>query len=237
MPVQSKFPFCEINIVSDLLIFTAMMELIQQALLPVNLPYSILLVLIMCYWATVFIGVLDLDFLDFDLEADTEIDVDTDLDADGSFSGGFLANTLSFFHVGAVPFMIFFSILVLSLWTVSLIGNHYFGETFSWFALVLLIPNLILSLVVTKLLTWPFKGSYQRMNRQGISKRELVGKMCRITTAVSPGTIGQAELTFDEQNFLLKIRSQDETIAKGEQALLIEYDAEKDFFLVTPFRV
>jgi RNase P/RNase MRP subunit p29 len=218
-----------------------MTELLQQALLPANLPYSLLLLLVMLYWVTVFVGVLDLDFLDFDLDADAEIDVDTDIDVDadaeGAFSGGFLANTLAFFHVGAVPFMIFFSILVLSLWTFSLIGNHYFGEKFAWFAMALIIPNLLFSLAVTKLLTWPFKGSYQRMNRQGISKRELVGKMCRITTAVSPGTIGQAELTYDEQNFLLKIRSQEESIAKGEQALLIEYDPEKDFFLVTPFRV
>ena len=217
------------------------MELFQQALSPVNLPFTILLALVLLYWATVFIGVLDLDFLDFEVDAHADVDVDADVhvdaDADGGggFSAGWLAGVLSFFHIGAVPFMVFFSMLALSLWAFSILGNHFFGEKYAGFAALFLIPNIALSLLAAKLLTWPFKGSYQRMNRQGIAKRDLVGKMCKVTTAVSPGAIGQAELSFDEQNFLLKIRTEEETIPKGEQALIIEYDPEKDFFLVTRF--
>ncbi len=220
-----------------------MMELFQQAMLPANLPYSILLMLIMVYWLTVILGVLDLEFLDIDLdmEVDADIDVDIELDAEveadmeGGTGLGWFSSTLSFFNIGSVPFMIFASFLILSLWTVSVIANGNWGSAYRWLPLALILPNIVFSLLVTKALTWPFKGSYQKMNKQGISKRELVGKMCKVTVGVSPGQKGQAELTFDEQHFLLNIRAKDDTIGKGNQALIIEYDPEHNYFWVTPF--
>ncbi|RMG67737.1 MAG: hypothetical protein D6722_12680, partial [Bacteroidetes bacterium] len=107
-----------------------MTELYELSISPPNLPYTILLGLMVVYWLTVIIGAIDLDFLDFDVDVDTDVDVDAEVDTEvevdgeadgaGGVSGaGWFLTTASFFNLGSVPFMIFMSFLCLSLWVGS----------------------------------------------------------------------------------------------------------------------
>ena len=233
-----------------------MIELYREAISPPNLLYTLLLGLVMIYWLTVIIGALDLDFLDIHLDADVDVDVDVDIDVDadvdvdtdvdkdvetdvgGGGGAGWFLHSIAFFNVGSVPFMVFMSILILSMWTSSVMMNYYFGNPYSWFFIAFLIPNLVVSLFITKALTTPLKGIHKKMNQQGVSKKELVGKTCKVTLEVVPGKTGQAEIYYKEKNFLLKIRAENDIpISKGSQVLVVEYDPEKDFYLVTPFDI
>ena len=91
-----------------------MQALWQAAIEPVNIVYTILLVVVALYWLSVFLGALDLSSFDFDVDADVDVDadLDVDVDADMDVDGeahttiGWFAGTLHFFNFGKLPFMI-----------------------------------------------------------------------------------------------------------------------------------
>lgn len=237
-----------------------MLELFYESIRPANLPYTIFLGLVMLYWLTVLIGALDLDFLNIDLDADADLDLDVDIDldvdadldvdvdadadldadADGEVStgGGWFVSTASFFNVGKVPFMIFLSFLVLATWLTSVLSNYYLGHK-PWLPWAILIPNLIVGLMATKLLTAPFVSSFSKMNQSGPQNKSFIGKICTVVLDVRPGKKGQADLEIQEDHYLLKIKAQDASasLKKGEKALIIELEEETDTFIVTEFNV
>ncbi|MEM7374292.1 MAG: hypothetical protein AAF587_37200 [Bacteroidota bacterium] len=232
-----------------------MTQLLNEAFAAYNLPYTILLIVVLLYWATVFFGFLNLDSFDLDIDADLDIDIDVDVDldvdvdadldvdadADTEVSGGggsWLASTASFFNLGAVPFMVFMSFLILSMWSISVLGNYYWGHEIGWFPLLLIVPNLLVSLFVTKFASAPFKPIFKKLNQESRGNRDIVGKQCVISLAIQDGRLGQADLFVDGQPLRLTVRSQDkQSIAKGSKALIVEYDKEKDDFIVVPFDV
>lgn len=226
-----------------------MTQLYHEAFAAHNLPYTILLIVVLIYWLTVFLGALDLDSfdLDFDVDADLDVDIDVDVDADldvdadadTDVSGGgvsWFASTASFFNFGAVPFMVFMSFLILSMWSISVLGNYYWGQNIGWFPLILILPNVLVSLFATKFLTAPFKPIFKKLNSESRGNRDIVGKQCDITLAVKDGKMGQAELFVDGQPLRLTVRAQNgEHLPKGSKAIIVEYDKEKDDFIVLPF--
>ncbi|GAB4414246.1 MAG: hypothetical protein OHK0039_21860 [Bacteroidia bacterium] len=234
-----------------------MQELYQLAIAPPTLPYTIMLGLVLLYWLTVFIGALDLNFLDFSLDKDVDLSVDKDIDLgidkDVDLSvdkdidldkgvevegDGWMSSVLSFFNLGQVPFMIFLSLLVLVMWVGSIVAHRLLGGNLDWFFLLWLIPNLILGLFLTKLLSTPFKGLHKHLTASGTQKRELVGKIGVVTIDIRPQKMGRIELVVDEQSFALDVLSHaTETIPSGAQALIVEYDAAEDTFWVEPFEV
>jgi hypothetical protein len=233
-----------------------MIELYREAISPPNLLYTLLLGIVLIYWLTVILGALDLDFLDFDLDTDidvdvdldvdvdvdmdvdTDVDVDADTDVDAGGGPGFFIQSAAFFNVGSIPFMIFLSVLFLSMWTCSVLANYYIGNAYSWFFWAFLIPNFIGSLFITKVLTMPFKSFHSKVNQEVISKKDLVGKICKVTLMASPDKSGQAEINFDDQNFRINVRSTGkESISKGSQAIIVEYDPDKNYYLISPFDI
>ncbi|MEL6671349.1 MAG: hypothetical protein AAFR61_04130 [Bacteroidota bacterium] len=218
-----------------------------------NLPYTILLIIVILYWMMVFIGTMDMEFLDFDVDVDMDLDVDVDVDLDvdvdvdaevdtdleaGGGSPAVWLSFLSFFNLGKIPFMLFISFLILSMWAIGVYANHQFGYLGNWFALAFFLPNILLSLFVTKVVSTPFKGMFDRLDQQAMRRKDLVGKICKITIAVKPGMKGQGHILFEGNEFLFTVISEEEEIIpKGAQALLVEYNPETELFLVTPFEV
>ena len=93
--------------------------------MPVNLPASFLLGLVLLYWLMVILGVLGMDAFDLDLDADLDFDVEADVD--GHFEGSVFGKVLDFFHLGDVPIMIVVSFFVLNMWIITIVSNHYFN--------------------------------------------------------------------------------------------------------------
>ena len=82
-----------------------MQELLQAAFSPPNIVFTTLLLVVLLYWASVFMGLLDMGSFDVDLDVDLDVDVDidADVDADADVSAGGIAGILHFFNVGQVP--------------------------------------------------------------------------------------------------------------------------------------
>lgn len=219
-----------------------MEKLLSLLTAPSVWPYSILLGIILLYWITVFIGAIDLDFFDVDLDIDVDadidvdVDVDADIDADAEAGDGLGAwgTALTFFNIGKVPFMIFLSFLILFLWVGAAVGFAMLGSIPLLF-LMALIPNLIFSLFVTKMATIPFKGMHGKMTQGGTTKRDLVGKIGEVIMTVRPGRQGRIQVAGEAEVFILDVTSESEIIESGAQALIVEYQVEKDQYVVSPF--
>ncbi|MEM8601018.1 MAG: hypothetical protein AAGF99_13955 [Bacteroidota bacterium] len=203
------------------------------------LPLTVLLAVVGVYWLFVILGALDLDFLDVDFDA-TDADVDLDFeantdvgaDADTGLSGW--QQALSFLHLGIVPFMVVFSVFVLSWWTVAAIGFFVLGLG----ALVGLGGSALLAILATKVLTWPLAGLFRKL-KAAEAPVQIIGRVCTALTAIDHERLGQAELATDGAPLLLTVKTTQpgERVARGERALVVARSDDGQVYLVDPVAV
>ncbi len=172
-----------------------MHEVFSEAFTFVNLPFTVLLGLIAVYWLMVVLGALDSTFgSDFDGHGGVEHSSNHEGHHEGDHAG-WISSVTQFINLGDVPLMVVMSVLTLSLWTGSLIANRYFTGHQTLLALAFLLPNLLISLVVTRYITLPFKPLFRMLRRDEDNAVPLVGRPCRILTSQVTGISGQAEIS------------------------------------------
>jgi hypothetical protein len=214
--------------------------------LPV-LPFTVLLILVFAYWLLVIVGALTPDSLHIDIDGDLHADaghVDVGhadaghaeaghIDAGGSVLG----SVLHFVNVGEVPLMVVASFFVFSLWACTLISHEYLGPTLgSMVSIIMLVPNVITSALVAKVVTTPFKFMFKHMNDGIAAPAKIVGKTCIIKTPSADDRSGQAEMKTDSSPLLLNVRTNPgETLAKGDEALVVAHDPQRDIYTVVKF--
>lgn len=199
-----------------------MPEIIKASLEWPTLPVTILLGICLLYWISVILGFMELDFLDFDL--DFEIGTDGPSFLDFGFIG------LRFLNIGEVPVMLWLSIFSLTMWMLSINFDAGVKINSALDYLPLAIRNIGISLVVTKLITQPFKGYFQFTPPNQIET--LLGKSCVVTSTTVTDRFGQGELETEGAPLKLHIRAEDETIQKGDLVRLADYNSEKQVFYV-----
>ena len=200
----------------------------------VNLPFSVLLGLIVLYWLLVALGALDVHlFSDFesDLHHDLDHDAHHDLDSDlGSFT-----KILHFVGVGDVPVMVIVSVLGLSMWLGSMIANYYLTGGSQLYALALLVPNFLISAIVTRYVTLPMRPLFRSLSKDRGAGEEVLGRVCQIVTSEATPTFGQAEITRSGAPVLINVRTLDDAVlVKGARAAVVRSDAEKGVYYITP---
>jgi hypothetical protein len=213
-----------------------MIEVLEAAFSGVNVVYTALLLLVLIYWVIVILGVIDLDAINFDVEADVDVD---GLEGPLEGSGGGLS-WLAFFNVGEVPIMFFVSIVVLTMWVISMQANvwlasfttSWVAEYRGWIAAAMAIPNLIFALFMAKFLLIPVK----RMRQREPQRTNLVGKTCLVTSLEVSETFGRCEMPKVDSSLILDVRTQGgEVLHKGDAAEIIEQirENEHDVYVVT----
>lgn len=216
-----------------------MNELLHEALAPVNVLFTGLLLLVLFYWLTVIIGVLDISSVDvdFDLDADLDLDVDADVDTDVDAGGhGWFASTLHFFNFGKLPFMVIMTFLTLCLWSLSILSNYYLGQGSVMHALMMFIPILFVSLVVTKVLTAPLIPVFEKLD-QGVAPVDYIGMTCTVLLPATASKIGQAEVMVDESPLLISVKVEETKAGimdKGKEGVIVRKAAEKDIYFIQP---
>jgi hypothetical protein len=198
-----------------------MLEVFQEAVSPVNLPLTIVLGALIGYWLLVMVGM-------FDLGGDSP----EMLDGQEVF-GGWFSSLANFLNVGEVPSMLVATLLVMSLWTISMVMNHYLNDGSLALAALLLIPNLAVSLYITHLVTKPFRALFRKLNHQGEEHLPLIGRTCVIATSEVNDHFGQAIIETKGAPLLIHARTADGSVLrKGDTALIINKDLEKHTFTV-----
>jgi hypothetical protein len=204
-----------------------MNELLDASVSPANLMITILAVFLLVYWITVIIGVIDLDLMD--------LDVDVDADVDSGASVGWVNSVLAFFNLGQVPVMIFLSFLIFPAWGVMLIATDALGIQSFWLGLIILIPVLIVCLFAAKFMTMPFVKIFGKLSEEK-ENEVVVGKICEITTPTRDGKIGQAKVVTKGAPLILNVCTiPGGEMSKGDRGLVIEYQKERNIYLVEPY--
>jgi len=223
-----------------------MFDFFYECFLPVNFVFTLLLMAVFAYWTLVVLGAIGLDTFDLDLDLDAEADFDLeaggDLDADAG--EGFAATTplrsvLRFFHLGEVPLMIVVSFFVVSLWAVTLLVNHFlnYGNIW-WVAIVWLVPNVVLSLLIAKGVTMPFRRIFRYID-SGIEPRSsFVGKTCMIKSGLATPSYGQAELfRTDGVPLLFNVKTRPGIeLVKGDIVRLVAHDSLSNTYTVAKYQ-
>lgn len=214
-----------------------MTELFQAALSAPNIIYTLLLVIMLLYWLSVIAGGLDMNAFDIDLDVDADVDLDLDVDANvdgGGGTSGWLAGALHFFNFGKLPSMVIFSFVILFLWTINMIMNHYLGGGSLVFALMLMMPILFISLLFTKVITTPLVPIFQQLNTPE-EDVDFVGMNCKLTVTANKTKKGQAEVIHKNRSLLIYVKVDEDDvdkINKGEEAVILRPSKDASYFYI-----
>jgi len=226
-----------------------MKEIFEFAFSIENLIPTILLLFVSLYWLVVLIGLLDVGSLDihtdvhtdFDLHPDVHADIHTDVHADvhggevvSDGPGGFM-QSLIFFNVGKVPLLILLSFFAVPLWFLSMIVNYYLKIESFGPSLILLIPEVLVSLFVAKFLTAPIAYLFKNMDDNTGKPIDFTGRTAIVRYDVEEKKDGQIEIDNNGIHLVFQARSIGGRIVKGEQVIIIEYIKEENYYLVEPF--
>lgn len=200
------------------------MTLLMESIKAVNLPYTVMLLVVIVYWSTVILGFFDIESLDFDVEMEHE----------GVL--GSLVHFLEVFNLGRVPVSVWLSAFSIVAWVISVnlnFATQYLPfdipEFVKLFGFALLI--LPLSAIAAKVLTTPFKKVFNTLHKS--EDADLMGKLVTITSTRVTDDFGRAEYHNNGAPLILEVRSTgDETLQEGDQAKIFKHEPESNIYYV-----
>lgn len=207
-----------------------MTELLQAAISPPNVVATGLLVFVLLYWLTVIVGLLDMKTVDLSIDDHGHFHYDSHAPHDG-LGTSWLNGALAFFNLGRIPLMVFLSFVFLPLWVGSILANYYTGNTSWLLGLAFLLPLFIGSLFVAKFLTLPFVKLFTALEKDHDAGAVAIGKVCTLVLPATADHLGQASVRIDGAPLMLNVRSIGAPLAKGETALVIDFDALRKCYL------
>lgn len=200
-----------------------MLQLFSESLKAPTLPATILLLIVLVYWLVNLLGIVDFDGGDADVDGSSENDT--------NLSGKIL-------DFGDMPFTITISFFALFLWMGTVLSNHYLSNSSMLLGIAVLVPNLLLSFVLTKMVAKPIGKLFKFLNNkseiEGTS--DFSGSVCTVNIGADDVHIGQAEINKDGDCFRINIKtSESKVLKKGQTALLVEYFPSKGYYLAEPY--
>lgn len=197
-----------------------MPELLKNAFTGGNIIPTGLLILVVLYWIIVILGALDSEFLDFDLDA-------------GDTSGAFYA-LLAFLNVGDLPFMFVFSILILNFWIIAMLMYYLPIAVGGVVNTVLLIPAMMLSMFITKFVSFPLKFILKYSSMKDSRANAVIEELCVLKCDVKDGRLGQAEIKRDGASTVINVKAEYEGVSfrKDEVAFVIRKDIDKNMYYI-----
>ena len=223
-----------------------MIELLQTAVALPTVIFTVLLGLVVGYWALVILGALDLDVLEGAdgatdvLDAASDAITTADMDGADGLLGGRLPVMVTELGLRGVPLTVWLSIFVLIAWSVTLLGMRFVGGAASSLlgpfggGAVVTLASLAISAVGTAAITRPMQRLFVAPTAR--SHTSLVGKVCTVTTLRVDGDFGQAEVEDGGAGLLVQVRCDESNdLTRGSQALIFDYDPDEGIFHVSRF--
>jgi hypothetical protein len=236
------------------------MNLFEASLRFPTVVFSLGLCVVLVYWLFVLLGALDIDLLGGDADVDMDVDADADLDVakgggaavagakgaagalkgatpDGDHGGhGGHGGIWSGLGLARVPITISVSAIFLVCWLLSLAAMHYAPDvvgTASWVAPTILPVTLLVGLPLAGLVVRPLGGVFAL--REGKSNRDYVGYTCTVTTGHVDDSFGQATVEDGGTVLVIPVRcDRAGALARNDRALIIDFDTERQAYLVEP---
>jgi len=163
-------------------------------------------------------------------------------DGDDAASGshGALAALMSALHLRSVPATVVFSLITTFSWLASVVSMQLLtrvAPTLHGLGLSLgvLLASFVLALPLTSIAARPLAKVFAP--KHAPVKSDFIGRTCVVRTGTVTNKFGEATLHDGGAGLVLRVRIEDgKQLARGEQALIVDYDAERETYLVEPMR-
>jgi hypothetical protein len=134
--------------------------------------------------------------------------------------------------LGGVPAGITISLLIAVAWLLTLIGSQFASG-----GLLIAVPFAAAGVawLAARGLVVPLRRLFPTGG--GASRGDFIGRRCVIRTGTATQDFGQAEVTAaDGSSAVVQVRTTgQDRLARGDKALIFEYDADGEFFWVMPY--
>lgn len=213
------------------------MEVIAAYFNVVNLPATVLLLLVTLYWLLVIFGAFDFGSLDLDLgwEPPAPTDGIPDISGAAAGAGGLFKAVLGFFYLGRVPTIALLSVFALVFWLGTVLINQAYNPEADWLRGVLSWGPIALgSLLLTKLVFWPLLPLFDEMHRRhGELENTLVGKLATVSTSEVTETFGQVVIEQQGPPIVLNVRAAPlDRFTRGQVVKILSHDSQTNTYLI-----
>jgi hypothetical protein len=159
---------------------------------------------------------------------------------DGGEGQGALAAVMSALHLRSAPATVIFSLIITFAWLVSVVTMQVVTRTAPTLvgpalSVVVLLGSFVLALPLTSIAARPLAKVFAP--KHAPVKSDFIGRTCTVRTGSVSHKFGEAILQDGGAGLVLRIRVEDgKQLGRGEQALIVDYDAERETYLVEPMR-
>lgn len=149
------------------------------------------------------------------------------------------AGLLHALNLRRAPVTVTFSFIVLFAWILSYFGVTYLGSTVgavlpTWlFSTLVLLGSTVAALPLASLATKPMESVFS--SHTGRKRIEFIGSEVRIRTGSVDAAFGQAELDDGGAGVIIDVRNDDGNLKRGDRALIIDFDREKEAYIVEAY--
>lgn len=213
--------------------------------------FTILLGVVILYWLFVLLGALDIDLLgDAHADGGHDLPLDGHGHGDAHFDGhghadhghadhghdahdghGGLGGLIQALGLGGVPLTVMLSILILLAWSFCVMAMQLLGSSPVWLVSAAALLSLVVAVPLTSLLVRPLRRLF--ISLPAPRHRDLLGRVCTITTLRVDERYGQAEIEDGGAGLIVQVRSNGPAgLARGDRAIIFDYRDE--VFLVAP---
>ena len=197
---------------------------------PVNTVLSVLLILSALYWVFTIVTGLDID-----------VGIDADIDADFDAPDGHVhipedpsawVQFLKFLNLDIVPMTYFLTLTLLFTW----LGSVYltmFIPLPTWLGIVIIVPLLIGSILLTKIILKPLNPFFKEINHKGERPHDFLGREGRMKSSINGTKTGILEVFIGSDPMTLMVKSKDgEMIEHGDRVVIVDEDPDKRIYYV-----
>jgi hypothetical protein len=230
-----------------------MSELLTTILSFPAVIYTVLLGVVVGYWLFVIVGAIDVNpfgHVDGAFEGATKGVIEgatkgaVEGIAKGGLDGGHVdggeAGMLSALKLRSAPVTVVFSLVVTFGWLLCVLGMNVVGGSVFLSA----VPGWLLKtliLVLATILAFPLTSIVARqlgkffVVHPATQNKELVGKVCIVSTGEVDDRHGQATLDDGGAGLILQVRCDaKQKVKRGDRVLIVGWDKEQEGFLVEP---
>ncbi len=232
-----------------------MTNLIDILFSDVNMILSTLLIILITYWLITMIGGLDFD-LDIDVDVDADLEIDSEIEG-GNMDFEDISNTeinqedivgkrrkplkwwqifLIYFNFVGLPFMFTFTFWIFIWWFVTAITTaitHTYDHVLGFGIMIL---ALFPSLIITKIITTPFKGFFKNLNKDGDAPIDYLGRKATLLSSISEDKMGNAEVSVNGDSLSIYVKSLNgEHLPYGTSILIIKRSNDRNYYLVQSY--
>jgi hypothetical protein len=199
--------------------------------------FTVLLGVAIVYWTLVIVGAMGIDVLDLDFEADGAAEGASEGAAEGAADGA-LHGLLHALRLREAPMTLVLSLVFVWAWFLSHVGSLLFAPMVSFLpssvtGTLVGVVALVAALPMTSLCLAPFRKLFEPQRQ--ITRQDLVGKIVRVSTGRVDGAFGTATADDGGAGLIVQVRCDaDNDLGRGDKALVLEWDAEREAYEVTP---